>query len=183
MTDHSFSIDLAAISERAREKMAAADVTDGSSRDREAVCQTLGEALATEVVCWRRYAHQAISATRSGAPAAAKFTEHAEMERDHAIRIAVRINQLGAAPDLDPASLAARTHLSYDPSASEDLASMLDQNLAAKRIVISMYQEIVQWLADSDATTRRLMEFILGEEERQAEDILSLRRSLDRQEN
>jgi bacterioferritin len=181
MTDHSFSIDLAAISDRARENMATAEVSDGSSRDREAVCQILNDALATEIVCWRRYAHQASLATRfADQRAAAKFTQHAEEERDHAIRVAVRISQLGAAPDLDPASLAVRTHLSYSPAAGEDLVSMLEQNLAGKRLVISMYQEIGRWLADSDATTRRLMQFILEEEQQQADDVLGLLRGLGR---
>jgi bacterioferritin len=179
MSDHSFRVDLAAIIERARENMAAAAVSEGSGRDREAVCEVLNDVLATEVVCWRRYARQASLATRSTRlRAAAKFTQHAEEERDHAIRVAVRISQLGAAPDLDPASMAVRTHLSDDPTAGENLVSMLEQNLAAKRVVISMYQEIGKWLADSDATTRRLMEFILEEERQQAEDVLELLRRL-----
>jgi bacterioferritin len=184
MTDHSFSIDLGAIIERARENMATTEVSDGSNRDREAVCQVLNDALATEVVCWRRYAHQASLASRFTRPrAAAKFTQHAEEERDHAIRIAVRISQLGAAPDLDPASLAVRTHLRHDPATSEDdLVSTLEQNLAAKRVVISMYQEIGRWLADGDATTRRLIQFILEEEQQQADDILDLLRRVGHHE-
>jgi bacterioferritin (cytochrome b1) len=58
---------------------------------------------------------------------------------------------------------------------------MLQQNLAARRIVISMYQEVGRWLADSDATTRRLMQFILEEEQQQAEDLVDLLRRLDHQ--
>ncbi len=45
--------------------------------------------------------------------------------------------------------------------------------------MISTYQEIIRWPGDDDITTRRLMESILNEEERHANDILDLLGSLD----
>lgn len=56
---------------------------------------------------------------------------------------------------------------------------MLRENLAAERIVISTHQEIIRWPVGDDITTRRLMEPILNEEERHANDILDLLGSLD----
>lgn len=72
-----------------------------------------------------------------------------------------------------------RAHTTYETTADDDLVSMLKENLAAERIVISTYQEIIRWLGDGDITTRRLMESILDEEERHANDILDLLGSLD----
>jgi bacterioferritin (cytochrome b1) len=73
--------------------------------------------LATEIVCWMRYTRHAISATGiDRAQVAAEFTEHADQERAHAMRAAERISQLGGDPDFHPATLAARSHTTYETS-------------------------------------------------------------------
>jgi bacterioferritin len=51
---------------------------------------------------------------------------------------------------------------------------MLRDNLAAERIVIITYREIIRWLGTDDPTTRRLLEDILAEEEEHADDIIDL---------
>jgi bacterioferritin len=44
---------------------------------------------------------------------AAEFLEHAQ-DQQHADEIAQRIVQLGANPDLNPSTLASRSHAEYD---------------------------------------------------------------------
>jgi bacterioferritin len=172
---NSFSIDVSAIRDRARQKMTEGPVTTSYGRDSGEVISILNDVLATEIVCWMRYSRHAISATGiDRAQVSAEFAEHAEEERGHAMRVAERISQLGGDPDFDPATLTRRAHTTYETFADEDLEGMLKENLVAERIVIESYQEIIRWLGDGDVTTRRLMEDILEEEEEHADDILDL---------
>ena len=180
MGQGSFSLDVAAIRDRARREMGSGPVTDSYGSDPKAVTAVLNEVLATELVCWMRYSRHAISvAGIDRAQVSQEFSEHAEEERQHAMRVAERISQLGGDPDFNPATLADRAHTTYETTADEDLVGMLRENLAAERIVISTYQEIIRWLGDGDITTRRLMEDILQEEEEHADDILNLMGTLD----
>ena len=171
----SFTADVTAIRERARRKMEQGPVTGSYGKDPKEVIAVLNEVLATEIVCWMRYTRHAISATGiNRAQVSGEFTEHAEEERGHAMRVAERISQLGGDPDFDPATVAARSHTTYETFSDDDLEGMLRENLAAERIVIATYQEIIRWLGDTDVTTRRLLEDILAEEEEHADDILDL---------
>lgn len=175
MPTGSFTADITAIRERARQKMEEGPVTGSYGKDPQEVIAVLNEVVATEIVCWMRYTRHAISATGiNRAQVAAEFTEHAESERDHAMRAAERISQLGGEPDFDPATIAARAHTTYETFADEDLEGMLRDNLAAERIVITTYQEIIRWLGNDDPTTRRLVEDILADEEEHADDIIDL---------
>lgn len=175
MPEGSFSADIAAIRERARAKMSEGPVTEGYRKDVKEVISVLNEVVATEIVCWMRYSRHAISAAGlSRNQVSAEFAEHADEERDHAMRAAERISQLGGDPDFDPATIAQRAHTTYETYADEDLTGMLRENLAAERIVIEIYQEIVRWLGNDDVTTRRLIEDILAEEEEHADDIMDL---------
>ncbi|MBT2209055.1 MULTISPECIES: ferritin-like domain-containing protein [Actinomadura] len=175
MADDSFSIDVAAIRQRARQKMDDGPLTEGYRRSPSEVVGVLNDVLATEIVCWMRYSRHAISATGiDRAQVAAEFHEHAEEERRHAMRAAERISQLGGDPDFDPKTLAERSHTTYETFSDDDLKGMLEENLVAERIVIESYQEIIRWLGAGDVTTRRIMEEILAEEEEHADDIMDL---------
>jgi bacterioferritin len=175
MPGSSFSVDVAAIRERARQKMDQGPVTEAYGKDPAEVIGVLNEVLATEIVCWMRYSRHAISASGiDRAQVSTEFTEHADEERQHAMWAAERITQLGGDPDFDPATLAKRAHTTYETFADDDLVGMLKENLAAERIVITTYQEIIRWLGADDPTTRRLMEKILAEEEEHADDIVDL---------
>jgi bacterioferritin len=173
----SFTADITAIRERARQKMEEGPVTGSYGKDPKEVIAVLNlnEVLATEIVCWMRYTRHAISATGiNRAQVAGEFTEHAESERGHAMLAAGRISQLGGEPDFDPATIAGRAHTTYETFGDEDLEGMLRDNLTAERIVITTYQEIIRWIGDGDPTTRRLLESILADEEEHADDLVDL---------
>jgi bacterioferritin len=70
--------------------------------------------------------------------------------------------------------IAGRAHTTYETYRDEDLAGMLRDNLAAERVVITTYQEIIRWLGADDPTTRRLLEGILAYEEEHADALVDL---------
>ncbi|HEX5657714.1 MAG TPA: ferritin-like domain-containing protein [Polyangiales bacterium] len=168
-----FRLDLENIKRKAREHMLQGAVTENYGADREAVIKVLNEVLATELVCNLRYRNNALVAQGIHAEAvAAEFTEHAGQEQQHADMIANRIVQLGGEPNMDPATLTARSHADY--TTSRDIKTLLRENLIAERVAIDTYAEIVRWLGDDDPTTRRLLEQVLEQEEEHADDLASL---------
>jgi bacterioferritin len=165
--------DVRTLRERARKHIDDGAVTESYAADRGTVLKLLNEALATEVVCNLRYRRHYFMASGPNSEAAkAEFLEHATQELQHADQIAERIVQLGGEPDLNPATLLERSHAEYVEGRS--LEDMIKENLVAERIAIDSYREIIQYLADKDPTSRRLMEEILATEEEHAEDLSSL---------
>ena len=165
--------DVRTLRERARQHMGDGAVTEGYSADRETVLRLLNEALATELVCNLRYRRHYFMASGPNSEAAkAEFLEHATQESQHADRIAERIVQLGGEPDLNPATLLARSHAEYMEGRS--LEDMIRENLVAERIAIDSYREMIRYLGDKDPTSRRMLEEILATEEEHAEDMSSL---------
>ena len=91
--------------------------------------------------------------------------------------LAVRITQLGGAPDLNPAGLASRSHSEYVEG--DTLLDMIKEDLVAERVAIESYREIIQFLGNDDSTSRRIMEEILAKEEEHADDLAKLLARLD----
>ena len=56
----------------------------------------------------------------------------------------------------------------------ETLIDMIKEDLAAERIAVESYSEIIRFLGEGDPTSRRLMEEILAKEEEHAEDMRTL---------
>jgi bacterioferritin len=173
--DNQFEIDVTRIRDDARAHMSGGPVTETYGADKKRLIEVLNDVVATEIVCFLRYSQHAIAATGiDRAQVAAEFREHAAEEMQHGLRAAERVSQLGGEPDFDPASLVTRAHTEYVTVDEADLRRMLQENLVAERIVISSYQEIIRWIGNSDPTTRRLMESILAEEEKHADDLTDL---------
>lgn len=142
----------------------------GADVDRELA--VLNDALATEIVCVLRYKqHYLAAAGLDGGPVAAEFLAHAAEEQTHADAIAARIAQLGGTPDLDPDTLTSRAYSQHQTSC--DLLELVAEDLAAERVVIESYTEIIAWLADKDPTTSRILETILADEKQHAQDMLT----------
>jgi bacterioferritin len=146
----------------ARTQPAPAAVTETFRGDREAALRLLNEALATELVCVLRYRRHHFMARGLGATRSAEeFLLHADEELAHADLIAERIVQLGGEPDFAPGPL-------------RDRCEMLRENLAAARIAIDSYGGLIESLGESDRTTRRMLEGILGVEAAHADELLEL---------
>jgi bacterioferritin len=165
--------DVKTLRERARRDVMEGAVTQSYRGDRQKVIELLQAALATEIICVLRYRQNYFAARGLRAKVAAdEFLEHSKQEQEHADEIAERIVQLGGDPDLNPATLEARSHAEY--RIGKTLAEMIRENLVAERIAIDSYREIAQYVGDDDATTRRMMEEILAVEEEHADDLADL---------
>jgi bacterioferritin len=137
------------------------------------VLRLLNGALATELVCSLRYKRHYFVATGIHArPVAQEFLEHAREEEQHADLIAARIVQLGGAPDFNPEGLLSRSHAEYVEGST--LIEMVREDLIAERIAIETYSAMVRYLGGDDATTRRIFERILENEEEHAEDLATI---------
>ncbi|HEV7814123.1 MAG TPA: ferritin-like domain-containing protein [Janthinobacterium sp.] len=148
-------------------------VTDGYKGDRKEVIAMLNSALATELVCILRYKrhYYTVSGLQNG-PIKAEFLEHANQEQEHADWLAERIVQLNGSPDLNPATLLARSHAEYDES--DSVQSMVRANLIAERVAIESYRQMIEKIGDSDPTTRHLLIKIMAVEEEHADDMRDL---------
>jgi bacterioferritin len=141
-----------------------------SSPWREDIIKLLNDSLATELVCVLRYKRHHFTADGLASPRIAEeFLVHAIEESAHADRLAQRIVQLGGKPDFSPDSLLARSHAAYDDSA--DLKAMIRANLLAERVAIECYSQIITLIGSKDPTTRRLIEDILADEQKHAEEL------------
>ncbi len=165
--------DVRTLRESARRHVEEGAVTERYSADREKVLQLLNEALATELVCVLRYRHDHFMARGLDSKSVAdEFLEHATEELQHADQLAERIVQLGGEPHFDPNGLTARSHSEY--RTGKTLQEAIRENLVAERIAIDSYREMVQFIGDSDPTTRRMLEEILATEEEHADDLADL---------
>jgi bacterioferritin len=173
-----FILDVAELRRRARRHIEKGAVIENYKGNRETVIQLLNEALATEIVCVLRYKHDYFQAVGIHAdPVSTEFAEHAREEQVHADLLAARITQLGGDPDLNPEGLRTRSHSEYIVRGS--LVEMIRENLIAERIAIDSYSQIIQYVGESDPTTRRMLEGILATEEEHAEDLADLLATLD----
>ncbi|MDE2275262.1 MAG: ferritin-like domain-containing protein [Burkholderiales bacterium] len=137
---------------------------------RQGLVKLLNDSLATELVCVLRYKRHHYTAHGLASPRIAEeFAVHAAEELVHADRLARRIVQLGGAPDFAPDTLSARSHAPYDASAG--LTAMIACNLSAERVAIESYGQLVRLVGTRDPTTRRLLEDILADEQKHAEEL------------
>ncbi len=165
--------DVHTLRERARKSIEDGAITESYSADRKKVIKLLNEALATEWVCvLRYYRHYFMASGMLADSVKAEFLEHAQQEMAHANKIAERIVQLGGEPDLNPDTLTARSHAEYKPG--QDLRDMVKENLIAERIAIDSYREMINYIGDKDTTTKRILEFVLSQEEEHADDMADL---------
>ena len=173
MASGAFLSDIQTLRRRAREHIAQGAVTPGYHADRDVVLKLLNEALATEIICTLRYKrHHYMAKGIHAESVAAEFLQHAQEESQHADQLAERITQLGGAPDFSPDGLASRSHAEYVEGGS--LEEMIKEDLVAERIAIDSYRGFIQYLADQDPTTRRMLESILAVEEQHADELAGL---------
>ncbi len=161
------------IRKRALQKIEEGPVTSTYELDKDKAVGLLNEALATEIVCVLRYMHHYLMATGVHAFSIRdEFKEHADAEREHADRIADRVQELGGVPDFNPGTLVQRSATQYVEG--ENLADMIREDLIAERIVIDVYRDLIRFFGDKDPTTRVMFEEILADEEEHANDLTDL---------
>jgi bacterioferritin len=169
--------DVQTLRKRARQHVEQGAVTEGYQADRQEILRLLNESLATELVCVLRYKrHYFMASGIKASVAAEEFLEHANQEAEHADKLAERIVQLGGEPDFNPDNLTKNSHAQY--VAGNSLKEMVLEDLVAERIAIDSYREIIQYIGDTDPTTRRIFEDILAQEEEHADDMSDLLQGL-----
>ena len=173
MGQDSFSMNVKAIRERARQHIEEGAKTPGYKAKVETVRKLLNEALATELVCVLRYKRHYFTASGIHSESVkTEFLQHATEEQQHADQIAERIVQLGGEPNFSPDGILARSHSEYVEG--KNLEDMIKENLVAERVAIDSYREMIAYIGDDDPTTRRMLEEIQAKEEEHAEDMASL---------
>ena len=173
-----FLADVQTIRERARQNLEQGAVTSAYQGDPKQTTELLNAALATEIVCVLRYRHHYFMASgMHGESIAHTFRKYSQEEQEHADAIADRIQQLGGAPELNPAVVSQRAYTEY--AAGESLADMVREDLVAERIVVDVYTQLIRHFQFHDSTTREMLEDILREEEHHADDLGDLLFTLD----
>jgi len=173
MHDKSLLTDVQTLRARARAHIDQGAVTAGYTADRTTVLKLLNDSLATELICVLRYRrHHFMARGIHSQSVAQEFLDHSNEELGHADLLAERIVQLGGAPDFAPAGLVSRSHAEYVEG--DTLASMIREDLVAERIAIDSYRDFIQYLGDTDPTTRRMLEGILAVEEEHADELSDL---------
>jgi len=169
----SFIRDVEEVRQRAMHKLEEGAVTSNYALNKEQAIGILNEALASEIICVLRYQHHYFMATGvHGRGVANTFKKHSDDEREHVDEIAERIQQLGGKPDFNPGSLVQRSVSHYVEG--ESLAEMIREDLIAERVVIEVYQRIIEHFGMKDPTTRTLFEHIKAEEEEHADELSEL---------
>jgi len=167
-TSGGFLDDVAILRERALAIVNGRPASDGEGLERE--LDLLNLALAMELAFVLRYKRHFFTADRLNAQSAAdEFLLDAAEESEHADRLAARIRQLGGEADLYPEVLTGRGRVEFD--SLSDLEEMVLEDVAANRVAMSAYREMIEWIGEGDATTRRTLEEILATEEERAKDI------------
>jgi bacterioferritin len=158
---------------RARKDIEEGAVTQDYQANKKLIINLLNQALATELICVLRYRrHYFMASGINSKSVAEEFMEHASEELEHADKIAARIVQLGGEPDFSPDTLSIRSHAEYIPA--DSLKDMIKEDLIAERIAIESYRDMINFIGDTDPTTRRMLEEILSVEEEHAEDLASI---------
>lgn len=173
MSSKSLHYNIDKIKKDAKQSLEKGAVTHDYPLDIAEACKLLNDALATEILCVLRYRHhQIIAKGIDRIQVANEFAEHAMQEEKHMLMIAERINQLGGNPDFNPGTVVTRAVTDYGQSTH--LKDMIQDDLIAERIVISVYRKMIEWFGIHDPTTRRMLESILEEEEEHADDLADL---------
>jgi bacterioferritin len=173
MLHETFLSDVLTIQRRLRARIVAAQSAAENQPARATIVALLKDALATEELCALRYKRHYFAAAGLDAEGARdEFAERAREEESHASRIAARIAELeGAAPN-DRARRIADRGVDYEEELT--LQGALREDFIAERLAIDSYAEIVAYLRDFDPKSRALMEEIIAEEARHANDLASL---------
>ena len=134
----SFRYDICSLYKRVQRGVVTRKEKWGGAANSEAIISLLNEALAIEIACVVRFNPQYLFA--------------------YAERIAARIVELGGSPNYFPDVLL--VHGEY--LTRSFLKEMVHEDLSTERIVVAAYREILQYMKDSDPTTRDTLKSVLA---------------------
>jgi bacterioferritin len=174
----SFFSDVKEIEAKVRKEMENGPVTPYYTLPLEKVYELLNAALASEIICVLRYKqHYYMTTSIHQEQLQDLFKEHWLDEEKHLELIADRIKQLGGVPNLDPSGITTRAFSSFE--SGHTLADLLREDLLAERVVIKIYNDIIEFFGHADPTSRRMFEEILQDEEDHADEIADLLYTVD----
>lgn len=132
----------------------------------------LNQALALHMVCVLRHMRHFVTADRFDSRTVAhEFLEHTVRESEHSDLIVARIRQLGGEPTFERNSERGRGQFAC--GSLSEFEEFIRHDLLAEHVVVSMYGELIESLAESDVTSRQLLGQILSLEEEHAEVMLN----------
>ena len=142
--------------------------------DRRTTIHLLNDLLAAEALCVLRLRRQPtlVDGSRPGL-AGRRALDHAADEQRHVDLLTHRIRQLGGEPTL-PRSGPTRERPGV-PTATD----LLREDLAAERLAIETYRDVIAQFEEGDPVTRRLLTRILADEEDHAAEVRQLLVSID----
>jgi len=162
-----FLSDIQELRRRARAHIDKGAVTQNYGGDVHQTIEILQSVLATEIVCVLRYTMHAVAASGIDSESVkAEFLQHAKEEQGHMMVVAERINQLGGAPNFDPAGLTSRSASEYGNA--DQLVDMIRENLVAERTPVEHYHYFLRFFGEQDPMTRASLEESLPVEHEQA---------------
>jgi bacterioferritin len=174
----SFLSEVKKIESAVRETLEDGAVTPYYSLDRAEVYKLLNAAIASEIICVLRYQqHYYMTTSIYQEQLQQLFKEHWQEEQSHLERIAERLKQLGGVPNFNPEGITARAFSHFQ--SGHTLADLLREDLVAERVVIKLYGDYVTYFGAKDATTRRLFEDLLAQEEEHADELADQLFALD----
>jgi bacterioferritin len=136
----------------------------------------LCEALDMECTCVLRYQRQYVRAAQiSSRNVQATFLRYAHKQQTHVRHIVRRIIELGDKPNLYHEEGLIPRHMSVERQSVLDM--MIDDVIAA-RIGIDTYQKLRVCVGADDFTTRQLVEGLLADKQKHAEELLTCMRQI-----
>ncbi|MBX3306298.1 MAG: hypothetical protein KF751_09655 [Nitrospira sp.] len=150
-------------------------ITRETTTTRAIVIGFLNEALGTAIIGILRYKQQAFKITGIGARRVkTTLLQHAAEEQAHANHLAERIKQLGGKALLPFEQLLYKN--CAEQLEKDSLAEMVRANLLADRSAIYNYRAMIASIGADDPATRLLLERILAQKEKHAENLGGLLR-------
>lgn len=142
--------------------------------DRRTTIKLLNDLLAAETLCVLRLRRQAAPG-EGGRPLSdgRRTRGHAEDEQRHVSLLTERIRQLGGEPTVPAGEPAG------DRTGVATATDLLREDLAAERLAIETYREVIDLVHDGDPVTRRLLTRILADEEEHAAELRDILSSID----
>lgn len=131
----------------------------------------LNRILVAEAKCVLRYRQHHVLTLGASKKTSNMFLNNANQKVQDVDAIALRITQLGGAPDLFSMNLDGQYRNGH--SEKSHLVDMIKENLVAERLVVNSYRSILNYLSHRDPITTQMLEKILISDECRVNDLVA----------